>query len=106
MRAYERFRVDTAVNLTTQYWTVVRTARDLPAGHVVTRDDLVVLRPAPRDAFAAHEVDAVVGRTLGFQRILSAQFDLRRTSGAVAVAILARGIEIDGVVAVLHHRHA
>lgn len=42
----------------------VRAARDLPAGTVLTRDDLVVLRPAPRDAYAAHEVDSVVGRTL------------------------------------------
>ena len=42
----------------------VRTARDLPAGTVIARENLVVLRPAPREAFAAHEVDVVVGRTL------------------------------------------
>jgi N-acetylneuraminate synthase len=42
----------------------VRAVRDLPAGTVLTRDDLVVLRPAPREALGAHEVGAVVGRTL------------------------------------------
>ncbi len=42
----------------------VRVARDLPAGAVLTRDDLVVLRPAPREAVPAHQVTEVVGRTL------------------------------------------
>jgi len=42
----------------------VRAARDLPAGTVLTRDDLEVLRPAPREAVPAHEVDLVVGRVL------------------------------------------
>ena len=42
----------------------VRVAHDLPAGHVLTRDDVVVLRPAPREAVPAHDVGAVVGRTL------------------------------------------
>jgi len=41
----------------------VRAARDLPAGTMITREDLVVLRPAPRDALAAHEVSGAVGRT-------------------------------------------
>lgn len=42
----------------------VRAARDLVPGTVLTRDDLVVLRPAPRDAVPAHEVTALVGKTL------------------------------------------
>jgi N-acetylneuraminate synthase len=42
----------------------VRAARDLPAGTVLTRDDVEVLRPAPRDAIPAHEVHTVVGRTV------------------------------------------
>ncbi len=42
----------------------VRAARDLPAGSVLTREDVVVLRPAPREAVPAHEVGQVVGRTL------------------------------------------
>ena len=42
----------------------VRAARDLPSGSVLTRDDLVVLRPAPREAVPAHEVTALVDRTL------------------------------------------
>lgn len=42
----------------------VRAARDLSAGTVLTRDDVEVLRPAPRDAIPAHDVHAVVGRTL------------------------------------------
>ena len=42
----------------------VRAARDLPAGTVVVRDDLEVLRPAPREAVPAHEVEQVVGKVL------------------------------------------
>lgn len=42
----------------------VRAARDLAPGTVLTRDDLVVLRPAPISAVPAHEVTALVGRTL------------------------------------------
>ena len=42
----------------------VRVARDLPAGTVLTRGDLEVLRPAPREAFPAHAIQEVVGRSL------------------------------------------
>ena len=42
----------------------VRMARALGAGSVVTRSDLVVLRPAPVDAVPAHEVGLVVGRAV------------------------------------------
>lgn len=42
----------------------VRAARDLPAGTVLIRDDLEVLRPAPREAIPAHEVADVVGKVL------------------------------------------
>jgi N-acetylneuraminate synthase len=53
----------------------VRAARDLPAGTVLTRDDLVVLRPAPREAVPAHEVTELPGRTL--TRALVAGEDVR-----------------------------
>lgn len=42
----------------------VRAARDLPAGTVLTREDIEVLRPAPLEAFPAHAIEDVVGRTL------------------------------------------
>lgn len=42
----------------------VRAARDLSAGSTLTREDLEVLRPAPREAIPAHMVGSVVGRTL------------------------------------------
>ncbi len=42
----------------------VRAARDLASGHVLTRDDLVVLRPAPLDAIPAQDVTQAVGRRL------------------------------------------
>jgi len=42
----------------------VRAAANLSAGHVLTRKDLEVLRPAPREAVPAHEVGAILGRTL------------------------------------------
>ncbi len=54
----------------------VRAARHLPAGTVLTRDDLEVLRPAPVEALAAHEIDDAVGRTL--TRDLAAGQDVRR----------------------------
>lgn len=41
----------------------VRAARDLPAGTVISRDDLVVLRPAPLGSIPAHEVAMAVGAT-------------------------------------------
>jgi len=54
----------------------VRAARDLAAGTVLTRADLVVLRPAPREALPAHAVDDVVGKTL-IVDVVAGQ-DLRR----------------------------
>lgn len=42
----------------------VRAARNLPAGTLLTREDVEVLRPAPRDAMPAHEVITAVGRRL------------------------------------------
>lgn len=42
----------------------VRAARELAAGTVLSRSDLVVLRPAPVEAVPAHQVEDLVGRTL------------------------------------------
>lgn len=42
----------------------VRAAGDLSKGTALTRSDLEVLRPAPRDAIPAHEVEGVAGRVL------------------------------------------
>jgi N-acetylneuraminate synthase len=42
----------------------VRAARDLAVGEVITRSDLEVLRPAPAGAYAAHEIDLVVGKSV------------------------------------------
>lgn len=42
----------------------VRARRDLPVGTVLGEDDLIVLRPAPRDGIFPYEIDAVVGTTL------------------------------------------
>lgn len=39
----------------------LRTARDLPAGTVLTRADISVLRPATRGAIQPYEIDAVIG---------------------------------------------
>jgi N-acetylneuraminate synthase len=41
----------------------VRAARDLPAGAVVSRADLEVLRPSPPGSIAPYDVEAVVGKT-------------------------------------------
>lgn len=46
----------------------LRAAHDLPAGHVITRDDVHVLRPAPRDGIFPYDLDAVVGRRLHVAR--------------------------------------
>jgi N-acetylneuraminate synthase len=42
----------------------VRTRTALPAGHVLTRDDIVVLRPATPGAVSAAHVAAAVGKAL------------------------------------------
>jgi len=42
----------------------LRTTRDLPAGHVLTRDDLVPLRPCPAGAIEPWQLDAVVNKPL------------------------------------------
>lgn len=42
----------------------VRTRAALPAGHVLTRDDLIVLRPATPGAVSAAHVAGAVGKTL------------------------------------------
>ncbi len=41
----------------------VRAARDIPSGHMFTREDLEVLRPAPSEAIPAHDVTRVPGNT-------------------------------------------
>ncbi len=42
----------------------VRVVRDVPAGTILTSDDLIVLRPAPTEAVPAHELSLVPGRRL------------------------------------------
>ncbi len=42
----------------------VRLVRNLPAGHMLTREDLTVLRPSPRGALLPYEIDQAVGRQL------------------------------------------
>lgn len=55
----------------------IRTARDLPAGHEVTKDDLVFLRPCPTDAMPPYRCDELLGRKL--TRPIQAGDCLRRT---------------------------
>ncbi len=42
----------------------VRARRALPAGHIITRDDLTVLRPAPRNGIPADRLGEVIGATV------------------------------------------
>lgn len=42
----------------------VRLVRDLPAGHVLTREDLTMLRPAPAGALLPYEIGLAIGRPL------------------------------------------
>lgn len=42
----------------------VRTTRPLAAGHVLTSDDLIVLRPCPNDAVQPYQLSDVIGRKL------------------------------------------
>lgn len=42
----------------------VYVSRDLPAGHVLKRDDLICLRPCPENAIAPNKVEYIVGKTL------------------------------------------
>lgn len=42
----------------------LRLVRDLPAGHVLAREDLTALRPAPSGAVLPYEIDQIIGRQL------------------------------------------
>lgn len=42
----------------------VRLVRDLPCGHVLTREDLTVLRPAPTGSLLPYEINLAIGRPL------------------------------------------
>jgi sialic acid synthase SpsE len=42
----------------------LRAAADVPAGTVLTRDLIDVLRPAPKDALTPYEIPTVIGKTL------------------------------------------
>jgi sialic acid synthase SpsE len=42
----------------------IRTACDLPAGHILKREDLVVLRPCPANGLAPHHITNVIGKVL------------------------------------------
>ena len=51
----------------------VRVARDLAAGHVLSREDVEVLRPAPPDGIPAHDIGNVIGRQLNIPRTAGEQ---------------------------------
>lgn len=40
----------------------IRASKDLAEGHVLTRDDLTVLRPCPKDAIQPYEIENILGR--------------------------------------------
>ncbi len=42
----------------------LRAKRDLPAGHILTSDDIEALRPAPRNAYEPWALEDVIGRKL------------------------------------------
>lgn len=42
----------------------LRATRDLPQGHLLTRDDLIALRPCPADALEPWQIDEVLNRPL------------------------------------------
>jgi N-acetylneuraminate synthase len=47
----------------------LRTARDLPAGHVIATEDLKPLRPCPRGAIEPWQIDQVVGHVLRSDKV-------------------------------------
>lgn len=53
----------------------LRAARDIPAGFILAREDIDVLRPAPRDGIAPHDIDRVLGART--RRVLVAGEHLR-----------------------------
>lgn len=60
----EKFVADNEVDSKIVQRRCVRAARNLTEGHVVTRTDLEVLRPATPGAITPENIDLVVGRTL------------------------------------------
>lgn len=58
----------------------LRLVRDLPAGHVIMRDDLTMLRPAPPGALQPYDIGQAIGRRLrtaktGGQHLTHADLD-------------------------------
>ena len=54
--------------------------RDIPEGHVLKREDLTVLRPAPTDALPPYEIHLVLGRQLRAAKVKGehlTRFDIR-----------------------------
>ncbi len=42
----------------------IRAKRELKAGHAITQDDLISLRPCPNEALAPYQIDRLIGKTL------------------------------------------
>lgn len=42
----------------------IRLAQDLPTGHVLKRNDLTILRPAPSNAIQPYEIESILGKKL------------------------------------------
>jgi sialic acid synthase len=71
-------------------------ARDLPAGHVLTEDD--ILAKSPGDGLPPCELDRLVGRRLGYAVTaeLALTFDLLEDPGANGKRLAAVGHEVEG----------
>jgi sialic acid synthase SpsE len=54
----------------------IRAARDLPAGHVLTFEDTIVLRPCPPDGLPPYSVSKLIGSTLRKHKRVGEHFQL------------------------------
>ena len=60
----EKYVAQNEINSAVVQRRCVRVARDLPAGHVISREDLEVLRPATPGAITPSQIESVLGLSL------------------------------------------
>jgi len=65
--SHEKFLADNEADSVIVQRRCIRAARDLPTGHVITRSDLEILRPATPGAITPDQLKSVVGKELSVE---------------------------------------
>lgn len=55
----------------------IRAVKDLSIGHVITKEDLIVLRPCPQDGLPPYRIDEIIGQKLRIEKQKEEYFKIR-----------------------------